>query len=567
MLINKKKFCILAAFCLLSLNIFSQHAKPKLNSTYKYVNSGRYRTYPVTTEKKIFDAFGPGEKKEFNDSFSAADVKGLIKGYVTRIEKKCINQFKASEELIRWFENNLKAREAFWLALDEQYDDIAVAINIFDTLRKKNPDKIIKYYHLAVAIAVVWDSPDAVSSSRWSCIWGYQVNQFLPLLKYEEVFDYFTNPKYQRLFVFKPDKLRWPLMTHLVDFDLSKKEYIWSLKNYNSKKRKIQTTYKDVKYDYQKLQTRSPIVRGEYTLQNLLRLGGICGDQSHFASRIAKCFGIPSMKVSGMGRHGGSGHAWAGYLIGKKGRPALEFTGRYRGDFYYTGDVFNPQTRTLGMERFVALMYDGASLNYSKYIDSLALAKIAQKIKVSDPKLSVNITKEALALNYYCGPAWVLLMDHVYKGTADRKVGVKWFNLMTKKLKAHPDLTILCFNSFMRCIPKEEVKTRSRYYNILFTMYKNRPDLQIQLRCLQCRELADADKALKGLTLAIQTCIDNGKEGGLLLPLVKICVEIAKEKKLEEKVKPYMKKIKFPMKRGNKISQSYTEFKKLLNSL
>jgi len=561
-------FVYLTLFYYFSLLTSSNLAGNELKPVRRYVGPCTWQTLRVSDTGKTFPSLGSGDSERLNKAVSTTAIKKLLEGYVDRIENKCIDKFQASKELITWLKANPDARKAFWLALNSHYDDIKQAIRIFDTLRKENPKKILKYYHLAIAIAVVWDTPDAITSSRWTCIWGYKNGQFKSLLGFEEVFNYFTNPKYQKYFVFKPDQLRWPLMTHLVDLDIDQTQLEWALKNYNSKKRVIHRTYRDVKYDYQKLSSKKPNMgSAEYTLQNILKYGGICGDQSHFASRIAKSFGIPSMKVSGEGRHGGSGHAWAGYLIAKKGRPLLEFTGRYRGDYYYTGDVFDPQTRTMGLERFVAMMYDGASSNYEKYIDSLALSRIAGNLKKSSPELSLKLTQEALKLNSYCGPAWILLMDHVSNGTADKKVGTKWFNVMVKKLMGHPDMTIICFKTLLTCVPEDDIKTRQKYYNTLFLLYQKRPDLQIRLRTMQCQELSGGDQALLGLNLAVKTCIANGKEGALILPLVKQCIDIAKAKKLEDKVRPYLKKIKFPQKRGNKTSKAFAMFKKLLDSL
>jgi hypothetical protein len=48
-----------------------------------------------------------------------------------------------------------------------------------------------------------------------------------------------------------------------------------------------------------------------YTLKEILKRGGTCGDQAHFASISAKANGIPAIAFSGVNRRGG--HAWFGY--------------------------------------------------------------------------------------------------------------------------------------------------------------------------------------------------------------------------------------------------------------
>ncbi|HMO25409.1 MAG TPA: hypothetical protein PKB10_04000, partial [Tepidisphaeraceae bacterium] len=95
----------------------------------------------------------------------------------------------------------------------------------------------------------------------------------------------------------------------------------------------------------------------EYTLENLLKVGGICIDQSYFASQVARIVGVPSVVVIGQGGGGGVGHAWVGSLE-LRGRQVLwNFTdGRYDAQLYYTGTVTDPQTRRSMSEGQVAML-------------------------------------------------------------------------------------------------------------------------------------------------------------------------------------------------------------------
>lgn len=515
-------------------------------------------------------ALGEGDRERLSGALNKSVINAFLAEYVNRVEKTYSEQYSVSPELIDWLGDHEIVRETLWLALSPQYDNIPEAVEIFDTLRIKHPKKIGKYYHLAVAVAVVWDTPDAVEKSRHFTVWGIGDSQFGELLSYEEIFEYFTNPRYMRSFVYKPDALPWPMLVHLVDFDITPREYEWALANYKGKRSTISRTYSEVKYDYQKLGHEEPKLGSRmYTLPNILQYGGICGDQSHFASRIAKAFGVPAMKVAGKGRYGGSGHAWVGYLVTKGREPTLEFTGRYLFDYYYTGDVFDPQTKTRALERYVAMMYEGASASYSRYIDSLTLARVAESIKRDEPELSLKLAEYAVKTNYFCKPAWELLIEHIGNGTMDRKTGLSWFNTMIKKLKGHPDMTMKSLPVFMRCIPGDDTARRQKTYDQVFKLYRERPDLQIRLRITQCRELADAGLPMKALTLALETCRTNAKEGALILPLVEQCVDIAKKNGLSGKLLPELKKVQagFPKKRGDKTSPAYMELKELMNSL
>ena len=512
---------------------------------------------------------GPEDETLLKKGLTSENLKTLIDGFVGRIEAHYAGKKLVPDDLKKWFAENPDIREAFWLALSPKHDKVGKAVKIIDKLRKKDEKKLKKYYHLAIAIAVVWDDRGNVNRSRRASVWGVGGKQFTPTISWEQVFDYFTNRKYMSRFVFRPDQLRWPLMTHMVNLDVSEAEYKWALSKMARYRKNIAKLYPLVEYDYVKLNEKKPKLGTKpYTLQNLLKYGGVCGDQAHFSSRVAKCFGVPSMKCSGKGRYGGR-HAWMGYLVARGGRPLLEFTGRYMYDYYYTGAVVDPQTGRKTLDRSVALMYDGASHSYRKYIDSLTLSRIADGIKKSNPERSIDLAEKALKMNFYNKYGWYLLMDHMKAKTISLKQAQSWFNTMLKALRAHPDLTIRFLNALLECIPKDELNKRMRLYGQAYPIYRKRPDLQIRMRIAQCNELLESENELKALTLAIQTADANAKEGGAILRLVKMAVDIGNKNNKASAVKGYLKRIekKFPKKRGSKESKAYKTFKDLLAQL
>ncbi len=512
---------------------------------------------------------GPKDEALLKKGLTPESLNTLIQGFVDRVEAHYAGKKLVPEALKKWFAENPEIREAFWLALSPKHDKVDKAVNIINKLRKKDEVRLKKYYHLAIALAVVWDNPGNVNRNRRACVWGVDGKQFTPTISWEEIFDFFTNRKYISRFVFRSDQLRWPLMTHMVNLDVSEAEYKWALSNMARYRKSIAKLYPLVEYDFVKLNERKPKLGTKpYTLQNLLKYGGVCGDQAHFSSRVAKCFGVPSMKCSGQGRYGGR-HAWMGYLVASRGRPLLEFTGRYMYDYYYTGVVVDPQTGHKTLDRSVALMYDGASHSYRKYIDSLTISRIADGIKKSNPELSIALAEKALKMNFYNKYGWYLLMDHMKSKTLNLKQAQGWFNTMLKALRAHPDLTIRFLNAILECIPKEELKKRMRLYGQAYPLYRKRPDLQIRMRIAQCSELLESENDLKALTLAIQTADANAKEGGAILRLVKMAVDIGNKNNKAGAVKGYLSRIekKFPKKRGSKESKAYKTFKALLAQL
>jgi hypothetical protein len=522
------------------------------------------------------DALGEGDEAVLAKPLTPVLVASFIDRYVDRIEAYYATAVTVPPAFAEWLKAHPAIRKEFWLAISPRYDDAGKVVAILDELRARDAKRCEKFFHLAIALAVVWDCPDAVASSRYAAIWGYQESQFPQLRGHLDVWDYFTDDRVQPRLLFKPTALPWPFLVHLADLDVTAEDVDWVQKSMESNKKDLAGLYPLVPYDYGKLaQTGTKFGDRSYTLPNLLSCGGVCGDQAHFMSRVAKCFGVPAMKVTGEGRYGGAGHAWAGFLIAAGGRPVLDFTGRYFFDYYYTGDVFDPQTRTSILDRTVAMLYDGASLSYAKYVESQALARVAMRIAEDKPEASLALAKEAIKRNYYCGAAWKLLMRHIAKGRLAQKEREAYCNQMMKDLAAHPDLTLECLGTFIECIPASDTDKRQALYTNALKLYGKRPDLQIRLRMLQGRELMEAHREPDALRVSLETVIANAKEGSLILPLVHQVVEQAKFFAASaptfrlDVVKAALKKaeLDFPKSRGSAVSEAYLDFQKLVGSL
>ena len=336
--------------------------------------------------------------------------------------------------------------------------------------------------------------------------------------------------------------------------------------------------YLQVPYDDDKLrrQRDPPRQPAPYTLPNLLSLGGVCGDRSHFTSRVAKCFGIPSMKVAGEGRYGrASAHAWCGYLAVRKGRPILEFTGRFDYDFYYTGEIYDPQTSTMILDRTVEMLYDGLSTSYDKYRDSQLLARAALKLVADKPALSAALARQAIEKDTYNPTAWRVLAWHIAHGALQPKEAATWSNRMLTELAAHPDLTLECLPELMAQLPESKVDQRQALYNAAMQLYAQRPDLQIKLRSAQCAELVSHGRQPQALELMLATVGANAKEGSLILPLVEQIVNTSKDFAAStpnfhlEVVKQELSKVEalFPAKRGNTMSPAFSTLQNLIAKL
>jgi transglutaminase-like putative cysteine protease len=539
--------------------------------------AGYYRHPPPNGFADPIEPLSEDDRKLLGKPFAPKDLKAFTDGYVDRIEAYYAARANPAPDFSAWLKAHPEIRREFWLAISPQFDDAAGAIGVLDTLRKRSPKAVEKFFHLAIATAVVYDSPDAALTDRFEYLWAVSAKQFSPQRSYTEIFDYLTAERNQARLVFHLNELPWPVLVHLVDLDVSDREIEWALATCDSAKHDLGALYQTVPYDDDKLGRRTPKLGDrDYTLDNLLKYGGVCVDQAHYTSRVAKCFGVPAMKVAGEGRYGATSlHSWAGFLVNSGGRPLLQFTGRYDFDYYYTGTIFDPQTRTVILDREIEMLYDGVSQSYAKFESSQLLARAAIKLANANGATALALAQQAIDLNSCSPNAWRLLAYGAANGLIERKEGNKLVARMMKELAGHPDLTLECLDSFMAVIPLAQVAERQEVFNRANALYAKRPDLQIRLRLAQCAELQEAHREVDAIQTALATAIANAKEGSLILPLVKQIVGIAKDFAATSKgfqigvVRQALAKVEkdFPKARGATVSEAYTEFQGMVQGL
>ena len=162
--------------------------------------------------------------QDISTTLSKKTFSQLKNTYIDTFEKKVKSMRVVEDSFFDWLAKKPEIREAFFVALDPVYDNIPNACKILYSLHTKHGKKTDLYFHLAIAVAVVWDDEDAIQSSRFRSIWGFSSKQFPEHLSYEGVFEFFTSPRALKVAVFKPNKLRWPLLIHVVDYYLTNDE-------------------------------------------------------------------------------------------------------------------------------------------------------------------------------------------------------------------------------------------------------------------------------------------------------------------------------------------------------
>ena len=501
----------------------------------------------------------------------------LLAAHLDRMEAWHIAHSEPPPGLIEFLKVHPDVRREFWRALDYRFDEAKAACRIFDDLRLADEKRFLANKHLAIALAVVHDTPTAAVSSRYYSLWAVQPTQFGPVLSWREIWDYFTDPKRSERLLFKPSALAWPMLVHVADLDVAQSEIDWTLSQYNNgKKTDLQATYAQVPYDYGKLGgTGTKLGSSPYTMENLRKLGGVCVDQAHYSSRVAKILGVPSLKCTGSGRYGGAGHAWTGFLDAKKGKPLLQFTGRYQYDMYYVGTAFDPQTRTVVSDRAVELMYAGVSGAYENYADASQLTRMAESLQISAPEQAAMLEREALRRSPYVQAAWLVLMRCLPPVELE-----KAWQQQAKALAKFPDPVWESLSIALDRLPDQspkDQKLRQSLYEAASAMAgaAERPDLQIQICMAQVQELGANKQDEIAIKKAFDTVRGNIKQGTMIMPLVKTVVTLANQFAVEnpkfrmQVVKDTFAKLEadFPKQRGNELSPAWTEWQELVKTL
>ncbi|TVR16891.1 MAG: hypothetical protein EA401_00880 [Planctomycetota bacterium] len=503
-----------------------------------------------------------------------AAVNGLVDALVDRIEAYYVDQglsVPGAAEGYQALQHLPQLRRDFWLAVDYTYDQVEEALAVLARLQAHDQRGLENHPQLAIAMAVVFDSPDAIATSRRFTIWGIEPSQWKPLPDMLEIWDFYTSEAFRRQALMPVEQLIWPLWVHMVDIDLIASEREWVASRF-ARHRQLTDTYAMVPYDREKLARRTPLLASRsYNMRNLLQYGGVCGDQAHFCTRVYKVRGMPAFKVRGDGRHGGNGHAWAGFLEIQRRQARFAFIGRYDYDFYYTGDVFNPQTRSIVLDRHLAMDLDGALMGFSAYVEARALARIARSLLTTHPDMAKTLTIQALQTNHFCADAWRLLVPLFATDQLSHQDMNRWLGQMLSLLQEHPDITLEILDGILDHVPLTDLRLRQGMYQRVYALYDERPDLQIRLRLRQCRELYSADQSDQATHLAVETLNANPREGAILLPLMTMVVEDAVERSpaqrqsLRRALQPMIQG--FPRTRGSRPSQAWEELQTILAKL
>ena len=242
-----------------------------------------------------------------------------------------------SPELQAWLLGNASFATEFFSVLSP-VDYLPNVFQILNELHHRDSGRFKTYANLALAIAVVYDVPPPPSWPHGQVSAESLSRKFPPAA---EAFAWWTHEDqigrtYHRLARLGADELKF-----VVDTAAPLAELEWAGKISDYPLSQLARAYTIIRYRTDRLANNNPVWPGRtYKLTDILKEGGICVDQTYFATETGKARGVPTLFFHGAGNDGR--HAWFGFLDANN-QWQLD-AGRYAEQKFVTGFARDPQT-------------------------------------------------------------------------------------------------------------------------------------------------------------------------------------------------------------------------------
>ena len=239
-------------------------------------------------------------------------------------------------EFQRYLLSNPVFSEEFFNLLSPLDQPVQV-LHILQTLYAANPAQFAEYGSLAIAIALVYDVPPPLDWPHGQVPATLLPRRFAPPL---EAFNYWVRLDRANLTAHQLRRLPASELKFVVDTITPLAELTWAQRNVSPPLAQLDQAYSMIKYRQDRISANNYSWKGaDYSMQSILKAGGICVDQAYFAANAGKARGIPTLMFRGAGMDGR--HAWFGYL--SPSGWVLD-AGRYAEQSLVVGIAFDPQT-------------------------------------------------------------------------------------------------------------------------------------------------------------------------------------------------------------------------------
>lgn len=482
------------------------------------------------------------QSKELFSVKSYAQVRKIFADRFARQQQSELKAAWGSEypAMLEWMDANPELKEELFTAISPSEDQVRSALKVFLELKQKYPEQIAQYGNLAIAVAVTWDRRENVFHVTHLAEQCKAVPIGSPVGPLENFAFIVDNAKVMQG---RGEWLPWEFLCHVVNHETPLEERDWALQRFVSNRSMFGKCYSDVPYDTQMLNTEGKVTKmngKQYTLPNLLSIGGVCAQQADFAARVGKSMAVPAAYVGGESANQGR-HAWVMWVEVKSVNKtsitfSLESHGRYHYDKYYVGTLKDPKNGKEITDRQLELRLHNIGTNplAKRHVDRLVelLPYFAEKHQLTPPK-KLNYLEQLKDLCLGHEGVWREVSEMAAnpevkrnQKSALRKLVSDLFRTFSK----HPDFTWEIFDSLVDS--EEDNSERSKLYERLVLMYTKveRPDLACEARLKVAQlQVAEGEKidAVKGLSETIYAFPDEGRYVPKMLDQVElICSDI-----------------------------------------
>lgn len=359
---------------------------------------------------------------------SACDGKlsdSLVQQFFDYAERQAKLSGKGSEGFRDWISRHDTVRKGLLVGMHPDYNpEVIVCLS---KLYDKFPAELEKYGHLGLAFAFVFGQAGEGTIRGPNMDWVAK-DRDIPSM--EESFGYYV--KYSKLMLMPLDKLEWPLLLFVADNDVPINERKWVLLHYKGRTlESLSRVHGDPHYvTGKKIKKILGMPGYSMALPRILSDGGVCSQQSYYASRVFKSLGVPSNRL------GIPGHVFEGRVSGYPKMTVKYGLSKGRGD----GGFFCPLSRTRKKQYEFEMLVSAMNLPYEKYLRALAGNHIFTLLPDELKKDGVGLLDEAIKCNPYCTENWLTITKLCKNGVISADEGWKYIKKARIFVANQPDL-------------------------------------------------------------------------------------------------------------------------------
>ncbi len=413
-------------------------------------------------------------------------------------------------ELKEFFLSNTPALEELILILKPE-DDNGRAFSILEKIWRHSPEDFAAYTSLAVAIAIVFDTPPP---KTWP---HHQVSEELlprtlpdPL----DAFKMWADFRKRGRLLLQTEKLSAEEIKFFVASPSTAEDKEWAQKSASTNLQNIPKLYASVEYDHARIERKAyDWGKADYRLKTIKGAMGICTDQAYYTTEVAKARGVPAFILSGAGADGF--HAWAAYMP-RRGSWNFD-VGRYEASRFVTGKTVDPQTWKTATCHALENLRENFR-GSAKYQDNVHHTRFAKKfLEDGNFERAETAAEAAIKLDDRNSDSWNVLIAAAEKRDRKPKDIDEIYARAIRSFSKYPDLDAQYRSALMeRLLAAGDTEgARRQTTSIITKTRQSRPDIAMDFAKRELlMEIKSGDA--KALALSYKSLLNSFKKDGTM---------------------------------------------------